>query len=232
MDSTDTLEGSLPCGTLPSGHPLHVYVKPLGAAVQPTTDSGASGSGCLGLSPPYQYSPSVVVDETSEAAFPFQSSNATLPSPTGSLISMNLTPAGTPSRYPVASADDAVGGHVPPGSLSSTQDGRQSLILSYSQSSVQTVSVENDAGRGADLDPKSPVGVLTSRTSLGQSTRCLSSRRSSVCRADAIASVEQGVDEGHKAQQLPQVLPLAEAPALGEQRDDDSLPAVRAGPGG
>jgi len=224
MDSADALEGSLPCGTLPSGHPLRVCVKPLGAHVQPTTDSGASGSGSLGISQACQFSPSVVVDETSEAAFPLQPSKATPHSPSGSLVSINLTPAGSPSRYPVAGADDAVGGHLPPGSLCSTHDGKRSAKLSYSQSSVQTVSVENDTLRGADPDTRSPIGVLTARTSPGQSTRCLSSRRSSICGADAIASVEQGFDEGCQTQQLPQVLPLAEAVKLAEQRDRISRP--------
>jgi len=155
-DSADALEGSFPCGTLPSGHPLRVCVKPLCVPVQPTSDSGASGSGSLGISQPCQYSPSVVVDETIEAAFPCQQSKAML-SPSGSLA-YTLTPAGSPSRYPVVSADDAVGGHAPPGSLCSTHDG------THSQSSVQTVWVENETGRGADLEPKSPVWVLTART--------------------------------------------------------------------
>jgi len=207
-DSTDALEGSFPCGTLPSGHPLRVCVKPLCTPVQPTADSGASGSSSFGISQPclaatpLQYTPSVVMDETSEAAFPFQQSRATL-SPSGSLVSINLTPVLRESNRMDLSPLWA-GGHAPPGSLCSTHDGKRSARLSYSQTSVQTVSVENDIGRGADLDPKSPVGALTERTiSPGQSTR------SSVCRADAIASVEQGVDEGRQAQQLPQVPPLA-----------------------
>jgi len=185
-DSADALEGSFSCGTLPSGHPLRVCVKPL-CSPRPTADLEDCS---LGTTQPCQYSPSVVVDENSEATYPFQQSRGML-SPSGSLASINLTPAGSPSRNPV------VAWHLPPGSLSSTHDGKRSAKLSYSQSSVQTISaggsspalLENDAGRGADIDPKSPAGMLTAQNSPGQS------RRSSVCRAmaDAMASVEQGL---------------------------------------